>query len=168
MRKMLTIDAALLLLGGTTLPAMAQGYASGITRTEINNFNSYLKNHPKTAQELAANPSLAKNPNFYGAHPGLESFLANHPGVRQELNHNPGQFTRAENGGYQRHQGNWQGRGGSEGGCRAQARLKPDGRAARLARRLARAEDQEQSSPSITPISISILRSRSNLRRTPN
>ena len=116
MRKMLTIAVALLLLSGTTLPALAQGYNSGITQTEINNFNSYLKNHPKTAQALAANPSLAKNPNFYGAHPGLESFLASHPGVRQELNHNPGQFMRTENGGYQWQQGNWQGRGGPQGG----------------------------------------------------
>jgi len=115
MRKILMFAATLLVVAPMALPAMAQGYNSGITQTEINNFNNYLRNHPKTAQELAANPSLAKNPNFYSQHPGLESFLANHPGVREELNHNPGQFMRSENGGYQWQHGGWQGHGAPGG-----------------------------------------------------
>jgi hypothetical protein len=111
MKTALTILFVMVVASGLVLPARAQApYNSGMTPTEINNFNTYLNNHPKTAQELAANPQLAKDPNFYSTHPGLESFLANHPGVRRELNQNPGQFMRTEGGGYQ-----WQ-RGGQGGG----------------------------------------------------
>ena len=95
-----TVLFAMIFASGLVLPARAQApYNSGITPTEINNFNTYLNNHPKTAQELAANPQLVKDPSFYSTHPGLESFLANHPGVREELNHNPGRFMRTEEGG---------------------------------------------------------------------
>lgn len=67
---------------GLVLPARGQApYNSGMTPTEMNNFKTYLNNHPKMAQELAANPQLVKDPNFYSTHPGLESFLANHPGA---------------------------------------------------------------------------------------
>jgi hypothetical protein len=112
MRKALTILFAMFFAGGLVPSAMAQApYNSGVTPTEINNFNTYLNNHPQTAQELAANPQLVKNPNFYSTHPGLESFLANHPGVREELNHNPGQFMRTEQGGYQWQRGAAQGPG---------------------------------------------------------
>ena len=108
-KKMKTAQAILFAIffgGGLALPARAQApYNSGMTATETNNFNSYLNNHPKTAQELAANPQLAKDPNFYSTHPGLESFLASHPGVREELNHDPVQFMRTEEGGYQWHRG---------------------------------------------------------------
>jgi hypothetical protein len=113
MRKALTILFAMFFAGGLVPSAMAQTpYNSGITPTEINNWNTYLNNHPQTARELAANPQLVKDPNFYGTHPGLESFLASHPGVRQELNHNPGQFMRTEQGGYQWQRGGGQGSGG--------------------------------------------------------
>lgn len=116
MKTALTILFTLLFSSGLVLPARAQApYNSGMTPTEINNFNTYLNNHPQTAQELAANPQLVKDPNFYSTHPGLESFLANHPGVREELNHNPGQFMRTEQGGYQWHRGG-QGAGGEGSG----------------------------------------------------
>ena len=106
----------MLFSSGLVLPARAQApYNSGMTPTEINNFNRYLNNHPQTAQELAANPQLVKDPNFYSTHPGLESFLANHPGVREELNHNPGQFMRTEEGGFQWHRGGQLGGGGGSG-----------------------------------------------------
>jgi hypothetical protein len=115
MKTVKTVLLAMVFASGLVLPARAQApYNSGITPTEMNNFNTYLNNHPKTAQELAANPQLVKDPSFYSTHPGLESFLANHPGVREELNHNPGQFMRTEGGGYQWNRGG-QGAGGGWG-----------------------------------------------------
>jgi hypothetical protein len=119
MRKFLTILFAIAFAGGLVLPAKAQSpYNSGITPTEIGNFNTYLNNHPETAQELAANPQLVRDPNFYSTHPGLESF------------HNPGQFMRTEQGGYQWQRGGqgpagwgsaWHGGGSGPIGARAGA-----------------------------------------------
>src|SRR5262245_9885720 len=75
-----------ILLGALASTALAQ------TPTELTNFNKYLDSHPAVAQQLAANPSLANNPQFLGNHPGLQNFLTSHPGVRSSLKTAPGQF----------------------------------------------------------------------------
>ncbi|MGO9451864.1 MAG: hypothetical protein ACLQDV_12620 [Candidatus Binataceae bacterium] len=92
MNKALVMLSAMVLAGGLAMPAMAQG----ITPNEVNNFNTYLSNHPNTAAELKANPGLADNPNYMANHPGLQTFLANHPGVREELHQNPGRMMGTE------------------------------------------------------------------------
>jgi len=86
MKRSLSAMAGILLGGTLASIAMAQ------TPTEITNFNGYLDNHPAVAQQLAANPSLANNPQFLGNHPGLQNFLNNHPGVSSSLRSAPGQF----------------------------------------------------------------------------
>ena len=86
MKRSLSAMAAILLSGALASTAMAQ------TPTEITNFNRYLDNHPAVAQQLAANPSLANNPQFLGNHPGLQNFLNTHPGVSSSLRTTPGQF----------------------------------------------------------------------------
>jgi len=42
-------------------------------------WNQYLANHPKTAAELQANPSLIYNPNWRSQHPHFETWANNHP-----------------------------------------------------------------------------------------
>ena len=86
MKRSLSAMAGILLGGALASTAMAQ------TPTEIINFNRYLDNHPAVAQQLAANPSLANNPQFLGNHPGLQNFLNSHPGVSSSLRTAPGQL----------------------------------------------------------------------------
>jgi phage tail protein X len=58
--------------------------------------NGYLDQHPEVAQQLAANPRLADNPQFLATHPGLDRYLDNHPEVRSELQHHPEAFMHRE------------------------------------------------------------------------
>ncbi|HLI29883.1 MAG TPA: hypothetical protein VKV79_02140 [Terriglobia bacterium] len=68
-----------------------------INRTELNNFDEYLDNHPGVHRQLNQNPSLINNPQYLSQHPHLQNFLNNHPGVREESAENPGQFIHREN-----------------------------------------------------------------------
>jgi hypothetical protein len=42
-------------------------------------WNQYLANHPKTAEELQANPSLIYNSKWRSKHPHFEEWVNNHP-----------------------------------------------------------------------------------------
>lgn len=68
-----------------------------ITRTELNNFDRYLDEHPGIAHDLRSNPNLINNPNWLAQHPGTQDFLRNHPGVNEEFRENPNQFMSREN-----------------------------------------------------------------------
>jgi hypothetical protein len=66
------------------------------SQQELQRFNSFLDTHPELAQQLAANPQLANNPQFLASHRGLRSFLSDHPGIRNSLQAGPGQFLHRE------------------------------------------------------------------------
>ncbi len=68
-----------------------------INRTELNNFDRYLDDHPEVARDLKNNPNLINNPNWLAQHPSTKQFLNNHPGVREEATENPTQFMNREN-----------------------------------------------------------------------
>ena len=97
-----------LLLAGLTLSAVAQSptgapwpgpTAAGdrdINRTELNNFDRYLDDHPEVSRELRNNPNLINNPNWLAQHPSTQEFLRNHPGVNEELRENPNYFVKRE------------------------------------------------------------------------
>ena len=98
---------ALLFLAGVMTSAAAQSPAVGpwpssttwdndINRTELNNFDRYLDDHPEVARELRNKPSLIDNPNWLAQHPSTQQFLNNHPGVRQQLAQNPNRFVNRE------------------------------------------------------------------------
>ena len=68
-----------------------------INRTELNNFDRYLDDHPEIARDLRNNPNLINNPNWLAQHPSTQEFLRNHPGVNEEIRENPTQFMSREN-----------------------------------------------------------------------
>ncbi len=80
---------------GTPWPNSTAG-DEHITRTELNNFDRYLDEHPGIAHELRNDPRLIDNPNWLAQHPGTEAFLRDHPGVNRELRENPNYFVRRE------------------------------------------------------------------------
>jgi hypothetical protein len=82
---------ALLVFGGVT-----NSRADSITRQELNNFDQFLDNHNKIAQDLRRNPNLVNDPAYIRSHPDLKEFLNNHHGVRDELRNNPRRFLARE------------------------------------------------------------------------
>jgi hypothetical protein len=99
----LLIAAGLTLFGVAQSPTAApwpSATAAGdrdINRTELNNFDRYLDDHPEVARELRNNPNLINNPNWLAQHPSTQEFLRNHPGVNEEIRENPTQFVNREN-----------------------------------------------------------------------
>jgi len=98
---------ALLFLAGMLTSAVAQSptaapwpssttWDNDINRTELNNFDRYLDDHPEVARELRNNPRLIDNPNWLAQHPSTQQFLNSHPGVRQQLAENPNRFVNRE------------------------------------------------------------------------
>jgi hypothetical protein len=65
------------------LPAGPQGVA------EQTQMDHYLENHPKTAEELHADPSLINNPQWLKAHPAVGQWMAQHPTLRSAAMANP-------------------------------------------------------------------------------
>jgi len=59
---------------------------------EAASFDRFLDSHPRVAQDLRRNPSLANNGEYLEDHPELREFLRNHPGLREELRVNPRAF----------------------------------------------------------------------------
>jgi len=104
MRRLTTIGCSLLLGLGLALPVMAQG----VDPTELNNFETFLNNHPNTARELQQNPNLVNDPNWIKDHKGFREFMNDHPGVRNEIHGNPGAFMNDE--------GHWMSNNGGFGG----------------------------------------------------
>jgi len=84
MKKCFTTFAAIAFVGAMTSAA----FAGPVGRFD----NGYLDEHPEVAHQLGANPSLADNPQFLAAHPGLDDYLSHHPEVRQDLQQHPYRF----------------------------------------------------------------------------
>jgi hypothetical protein len=56
---------------------------------EIASFERFLDDHPRVAQDLRRNPSLANNGDYLEDHKELREFLRDHPAIREELRVNP-------------------------------------------------------------------------------
>jgi len=59
---------------------------------ELALFARFLDDHPRVAQDLRRNPSLANNGDYLEDHKELRQFLRDHPGIREELRVNPSAF----------------------------------------------------------------------------
>jgi hypothetical protein len=73
-------------------------------------WNQYLANHPQTAAELRANPSLIDNANWRSQHPHFESWASSHPedwkAMRQPASRQ-NSYGASEKGNNQLHDHNW-------------------------------------------------------------
>jgi len=65
------------------------------TRGELASFSGFLGSHSKIAEQLAKDPSLAKNEEFTENHPEFQQYLKAHPEVREELTENPQVFMKS-------------------------------------------------------------------------
>jgi hypothetical protein len=90
--KMRTISLlkslALSLILGLSM-ATAAWAQDDLTRRDLRNFHEFLENHPRVAEQLRNNPSLANDRQWVSRHDNLEAFLRNHPRIRAELRENP-------------------------------------------------------------------------------
>ena len=77
-------------------PMSAHG-DSDTTRKDVKEFDSFLDNHPKVAQELRSDPSKVNDTEYVSKHKDLQRWLEEHPQVRQEIRENPNAFMRQEN-----------------------------------------------------------------------
>jgi len=59
---------------------------------ELALFARFLGDHPRVAQDLRRNPSLANNGDYLEDHKELREFLRDHPAIREELRVNPRAF----------------------------------------------------------------------------
>lgn len=62
------------------------------TRRELRTFHEFLDNHPRVAEELRSNPSLANDRRWLSRHDDLEAFLRDHSQIRRELRQDPGRL----------------------------------------------------------------------------
>ena len=60
-----------------------------LTRGELRNLHEFLENHPRVAQDLRNNPSLATDRRWVRSHEELDNFLRDNPRIRRELRENP-------------------------------------------------------------------------------
>jgi hypothetical protein len=60
-----------------------------LTRGELRNLHEFLENHPRVAQDLRNNPSLANDRRWVTNHDELNDFLRDNPRIRRELRENP-------------------------------------------------------------------------------
>lgn len=93
MRWAFVILMATLMAAALSTPAFAQYDA-------FQTWNVFAANHPRTAQQIEANPSLINNENYVEHHSALNQFLLNHPGVRRQFQANPQGFLNGWNGGH--------------------------------------------------------------------
>jgi hypothetical protein len=87
------IYGALLLASGVfatlTLPtpAWSQYYTS---RSQIADFEAFMREHPKASTELQQNPDLVYNKKWLDKHPEVDHFLKGRPELRDTIAHRPG------------------------------------------------------------------------------
>jgi len=69
---------------------------SGISQSELRNWDSYLDQHKDVRADLSKNPNLVDDPSYLAKHPHLKAFLEEHPNTRQQLKAHPEQFMNRE------------------------------------------------------------------------
>ena len=75
-----------LALSVLALPATAW---SGL-RDDMREFHFFLRERPRIAADLRANPNLVNSRRYLDNHDDLERFLRRRPALREELRYNPG------------------------------------------------------------------------------
>ncbi len=79
--------------GGTTPPTTAPNYRQDSHKT-LDQFNSFLGDHPDIRQQVRQDPSLLNNPQYLAKHPELNHFLSSHPSLGERIKDNPSSFLR--------------------------------------------------------------------------
>ena len=80
---------ALSLVLGLSIAANGVWAQDDLTRGELRNLHEFLENHPRVAQDLRNNPSLANDRRWVSRNDELRGFLRDNPRIRRELNENP-------------------------------------------------------------------------------
>jgi hypothetical protein len=61
----------------------------GQMRDEISQFHAFMRDHPKVATDLQANPLLVNDRKYLDKHEDVKKFLRQHPTVQQEIAQRP-------------------------------------------------------------------------------
>jgi hypothetical protein len=77
-------------------PLSAHG-TSNTTKRDVQEFDSFLDQHPQVAQDLRTDPSKVDDTNYLNEHKDLQRWLEKHPQVRHEITENPSAFMHQEN-----------------------------------------------------------------------
>ena len=59
-------------------------------RDDMRDFDAFLRNHPRVAADLRANPNLVNSRRYLDQHEDLARFLRSRPALRDEVRANPG------------------------------------------------------------------------------
>src|SRR5258707_7082948 len=100
MRRTLSFAVALLLAGGLSAPAFAQGQViishemtnEDLNVAELQAFDQVAASNPRMARRLAANPRLANSSSFLDKWPELKEFFAKFPGSKERFLDDPGNY----------------------------------------------------------------------------
>lgn len=84
---MRTLAGSLVL--GLSISAGGVWAQDDLTRGELRNLHEFLESHPRVAQDLRTNPSLANDRRWVDRHNDLEAFLRDNPRIRREMRENP-------------------------------------------------------------------------------
>jgi hypothetical protein len=92
MRTISLKSLALNLIFALTMALSAAGAwaQDDLSRRDLRNFHEFLEDHPRIAEQLRNDPSLANDRRWVSRHYDLEAFLRNQPRIREELRENPG------------------------------------------------------------------------------
>src|ERR1700732_4568815 len=100
MRRALSFAVALLVAGGLSAPAFAQGQViithemtnDDLNLAELRAFDQVAASNPRMARRLAANPLLANSSSFLDKWPELKEFFAKFPGSKERFLDDPGNY----------------------------------------------------------------------------
>ena len=102
MKRTLSLAVALLIAGGLSAPAFAQGNRPVIITSEMSTADLHLPEltafgqlaaaNPRMARSLAVNPRLANSRSFLKRNPALGAFFAKYPGSKERFEENPGNY----------------------------------------------------------------------------
>jgi hypothetical protein len=96
-RKLKALGVSLMLGLSMALTSAAGAWAQDdITRRDLRNFHEFLEDHPRVAEQLRNDPSLANDRRWVSRHDDMEDFLRNNPRIREELRENPRRFMSRE------------------------------------------------------------------------
>jgi hypothetical protein len=92
-RKLNALGVSLMLGLSMALTSATGAWAQdGIIRRDLRNFHEFLEHHPRVAEQLRDDPSLANDRRWVSRHDDLEDFLRNNPRIREQLRENPRRF----------------------------------------------------------------------------
>lgn len=102
MKRTLSLAVALLIAGGLSAPALAQGNRPVIITSEMSTADLHLPEltafgklaaaNPRMKRSLAINPRLANSRSFLKRNPELSAFFAKYPGSKERFEKDPGNY----------------------------------------------------------------------------